>query len=80
MDKENKKPTTYSKSHINYYLNEGKYRSKIRTLAKKFGFETSKIINCKTNEDLIEKIKNEYTLDFVVDNMINYEMKYKRNC
>lgn len=80
MDKENKKPTTYSKSHMNYYNNEGKYKSKIRTMSKKFGVDTNKIINCKNNNELIEKLKTEYPVDFLIESMVNYEMKYKRNC
>tara|TARA_R110000803_G_scaffold151607_7_gene216692 strand:+ start:58 stop:303 length:246 start_codon:yes stop_codon:yes gene_type:complete len=78
MDNEIKKTTTYSKSHINYYKNEGKYKSKIRIMSKKFGVETSKFIGCKTNIELLEKLKNEYPLELLIDNMINYEMKYKR--
>jgi len=75
---EQKKKSSYSKSHLNYYNAEGKYKSKIRSLTKKIGVDTSRYLTCKTNDEIIERLKQECSLDTLLENIINYEMKYKR--
>lgn len=78
MDTEPKKKTTYSASHINYYNNQGRYKTKIKYLAKKLGVEHSKYLSCKNNDEIIERLKEDCSLDTLLENIINYEMKYKR--
>ena len=70
--------TSYTLSHKNYYQNEGKYKAKIVSMAKKFNIDNKKYLVCKTTEELIESIKNDYSLDMLITNILNYEMKYKR--
>tara|TARA_R110002167_G_scaffold366020_1_gene592674 strand:+ start:7452 stop:7694 length:243 start_codon:yes stop_codon:yes gene_type:complete len=80
MEIQNPKNTSYSLSHKNYYQNEGRYKSKIMSMTKKFNIDNKKYMTCKTNEELIERIKKDYPLDVLINNILNYEMTYKRKC